>query len=95
MMDEEQGHEPVVQWHVFYRTVGMQEEGIRGWRRADFLAETAREAIDMLVEAKHSIAHARAYPGSAALTVVVEWSPGVVVRHEPHFSTDGIGGGLF
>ncbi|KKM27432.1 hypothetical protein LCGC14_1574720, partial [marine sediment metagenome] len=42
----------------------------------------------------HNIAHARAYPGSAALTVVVEYSPEVIVKHEPHFSTDKMGGGL-
>ncbi len=99
MMNVDQAQEPdnqesVQQWHVFYRTVGMQETGASGWRRSDYLAETASEAIDMLMYATHNIAHARAYPGSAALTVVVEYSPEVIVKHEPHFSTDKMGGGL-
>ena len=73
-----------VQWHVFYRTTGMQETKASGFRRADFLAHTAGEAIQALLEKKHNVLHARAYPGASAYTVSVEWAPEVVVRHEPH-----------
>ena len=82
------------QWHVFYRTVGMQESGASGWRRSDFLAESAREAIDMLLYATRNILHARAYPGASVLTVVVEWSPDIIVKHEPH-GEETEDGGLF
>jgi hypothetical protein len=87
MMDEQQ-------WHVFYRTIGMHETGASGFRRADFLADSAMEAIDMLLENRRNILHARAYPGASVLTVQVNWAPKIVVKHEPH-STDGIDGGLF
>lgn len=102
MMSVDQAQEPdrqesvLVQWHVFYRTVGMQETSASGFRRADFLAESAREAIDMLIDTRRNVLHARAYPGSSVLTVSVNWEPEIVVKHEPHSTKDGLGldGGL-
>lgn len=76
------------QWHVFYRTVGMQESKQTGFRRADFLADSAGDAIERLVETKRNVLHARAYPGASAYTVSVDWTPEIVVKHEPHSLRD-------
>lgn len=71
-------------WHVFYRTIGMQEAGTSGFRRSDFKAESAEDAIGRLIDKKPNVLHARAYPGSSAYTVSVEWNPRIRVRHHPH-----------
>ena len=77
------------QWHVFYRTTGMQETKARGFIRADFLADTAEEALSLLLATKHNVLHARIYPGASALTVEVEWdTPNILVKHEPHEPTN-------
>lgn len=73
------------QWHVFYRTVGMAESKQGGFRRADFLAESAQEALDKLLGGKHNVLHARVYPGASAYTVEVGWAnPDIIVKHAPH-----------
>jgi hypothetical protein len=72
------------QWHVFYRTIGMTERKDKGWMRSDFLADTAEEALSMLMEQRHNVHHARVYPGASAYTVTVGWRPEVEVRHTPH-----------
>jgi hypothetical protein len=77
------------QWHVFYRTTGMQESKARGFIRADFLADTAEEALGLLLKSKLNVLHARVYPGAAALAVEVEWdTPNIVIKHEPHTTFD-------
>ncbi len=72
------------QWHVFYRTVGMHEMSTAGWRRSDFMAESGMDAINELLRSKKNVLYARAYPGASALTVSIEWSPEIQVKHDPH-----------
>lgn len=72
------------QWHVFYRTQGMAARNEKGWSRADFLDMSPEGALEQLMRQKHSVLHARVYPGSSAFKVSIDWKPSVVVVHEPH-----------
>ncbi len=72
-------------WHVYYRTTGMAENAIPGWKRSDHIAESASDAIDMLIARKHNIMHAKAYPAAVAYVVNVAWvDPTITVTHLPH-----------
>ena len=71
------------QWHVFYRTTGMAENKTPGFKRADFLADSANEAIVMLMEKHHNVQHARAYPAASVYSVSVAYTPEIEVKHEP------------
>lgn len=73
-------------WHIYYRTLGMQEEAVAGWKRSDRLAATAEDAMRQFMDGSYNVFYARVYPGSAALAFSVEWVrvPEIEIEHRPH-----------